>query len=36
VIIGKQRHGPIGTVRLMFEPEFTAFRNLEQPDRYDF
>lgn len=35
VIIGKQRHGPIGTVRLMFEPRFTAFRNLEQPDRYD-
>ena len=30
VIVGKQRHGPTGIAKLMFEPEFTAFRNLEQ------
>ena len=29
VIIGKQRHGPTGTVRLQFEREFTKFSNLE-------
>ena len=28
VIIGKQRHGPIGTVELSFEAEFTRFGNL--------
>ena len=28
VIIGKQRHGPIGTVELSFEGEFTRFGNL--------
>ena len=27
-IIAKQRHGPIGTVRLQFEGEFTRFSNL--------
>lgn len=32
VIVGKQRHGPTGTVRLMFQREFTRFRNLETPD----
>ena len=31
VIIGKQRHGPIGTVELAFESEFTRFGNLVQP-----
>ena len=30
VIIGKQRHGPIGTVDLAFEGEFTRFSNLVQ------
>ena len=29
VIIGKQRHGPIGTVSLRFEGQFTRFTNLE-------
>jgi replicative DNA helicase len=29
IIIGKQRHGPIGTVRVKFEGEFTRFDNLE-------
>jgi replicative DNA helicase len=31
VIIGKQRHGPIGTVELSFEGRFTRFGNLVQP-----
>jgi replicative DNA helicase len=34
VIIGKQRHGPIGTVRLHFEEELTKFRSLDETDRY--
>lgn len=29
VIIAKQRHGPVGTVRLSFQGEFTKFGNLE-------
>ncbi|HET8729131.1 MAG TPA: replicative DNA helicase [Alphaproteobacteria bacterium] len=32
-IIGKQRHGPTGTVKLHFEGAFTRFSNLER--RYD-
>ncbi len=32
VIIGKQRHGPIGTVKLHFNPEFTRFSDLKQSD----
>lgn len=28
VIVAKQRHGPIGTVRLYFEPELTRFSDL--------
>lgn len=31
VIIGKQRHGPIGTVELSFEGQFTRFGNLAKP-----
>ena len=31
VIIGKQRHGPIGNVELSFEGEFTKFGNLVKP-----
>jgi replicative DNA helicase len=39
VIIGKQRHGPTGTIRLQFTPEFTRFGNLAAearlPERLD-
>ncbi|MDC0096167.1 replicative DNA helicase [Amylibacter sp.] len=31
IIIGKQRHGPIGTVDLSFEGQFTRFGNLVKP-----
>lgn len=33
VILGKQRHGPTGTVQLAFEAEITRFSNLAQEDR---
>ena len=32
VIIGKQRHGPTGTVVLQFEAEITRFSNLARRD----
>lgn len=32
VIIGKQRHGPIGTIKLAFQAELTKFSNLAQDD----
>ncbi|MCX5511992.1 replicative DNA helicase [Kaistia algarum] len=39
VIIGKQRHGPTGTVQLQFEAEVTRFSNLVRrdhlPDSYE-
>ena len=28
VIVTKHRNGPVGTVKLLFEPQFTRFRNL--------
>lgn len=31
VIVGKQRHGPIGTIELSFVSEFTRFGNLVKP-----
>ena len=33
IIIGKQRNGPIGTIRLAFEGQFTKFENLS-PEYY--
>ena len=35
VIVGKQRHGPIGTVRLSFDAALTKFGNLAFDDRYE-
>ncbi|MGX6647587.1 replicative DNA helicase [Maricaulaceae bacterium MS644] len=38
VIIGKQRHGPIGSVKVAFDPERTKFSDLElnyQPREFD-
>ncbi|MDG1457506.1 MAG: replicative DNA helicase [Pseudoprimorskyibacter sp.] len=35
VVIGKQRHGPIGTVELSFEGRFTRFGNLVRPWQTD-
>jgi len=32
VIVAKQRHGPIGTVTLQFQSEFTRFRDLEREE----
>ncbi|MCC5981119.1 MAG: replicative DNA helicase [Oceanicaulis sp.] len=34
VIIGKQRHGPIGAVKVAFDPERTKFSDLEDTGRY--
>jgi replicative DNA helicase len=33
VIITKHRNGPVGTVKLLFEPQYTRFRNLAAPNR---
>jgi replicative DNA helicase len=33
IIINKHRNGPVGTVKLLFEPQFTRFRNLANPNR---
>jgi len=32
VIVAKQRHGPVGTVKLAFLPEFTRFANLSRTE----
>lgn len=32
VIIAKQRNGPIGTVKLVWLPEYTMFRNIRKQD----
>lgn len=34
VIVGKQRHGPIGTVRLSFDEETTRFGNMARDEHY--
>ena len=34
IIIGKQRNGPIGTVRLAFLGEYTRFENFAAPGMY--
>ncbi|HEY5929644.1 MAG TPA: DnaB-like helicase C-terminal domain-containing protein, partial [Burkholderiales bacterium] len=34
VIIGKQRNGPIGTVPLVFQGEYTRFVNAANPGRF--
>lgn len=34
VVIGKQRHGPIGIEKLQFEPRFTRFSDLADPSRF--
>jgi replicative DNA helicase len=35
IIIGKQRHGPIGTVKLHFNEDLTKFGNLARDGRFD-
>ncbi len=35
VIIGKQRHGPIGTVKLHFNDNLTKFSDLAREGRFD-
>ncbi|WP_374599592.1 replicative DNA helicase [Brevundimonas sp.] len=35
VVIGKQRHGPIGIVKLSFDADTTKFGNLAQGQQYD-
>ncbi|MBD0334269.1 MAG: replicative DNA helicase [Cyanobacteria bacterium Co-bin13] len=32
VIVVKHRNGPVGSVKLLFEPQFTRFRNLANPN----
>lgn len=33
IIITKHRNGPTGTVKLLFDPQFTRFRNMASPHR---
>ena len=35
VIVGKQRHGPIGTIKLSFRAELTKFGNLAEDDHFN-
>jgi replicative DNA helicase len=35
IIIGKQRHGPIGVVKLHYDENLTKFSNLARRDRYE-
>jgi replicative DNA helicase len=34
IIVTKHRNGPTGTVKLLFEPEFTQFRNMQRRTDY--
>ncbi|BAY26880.1 replicative DNA helicase [Calothrix sp. NIES-2100] len=34
VIVAKHRNGPTGTVKLLFDPQFTKFKNLARPSNY--
>ncbi|MDF5733118.1 MAG: replicative DNA helicase [Rhizonema sp. PD38] len=34
VIVSKHRNGPTGTVRLLFDPQLTKFKNLARPSNY--
>jgi replicative DNA helicase len=34
VIVTKHRNGPVGPVKLLFEPQFTRFRNLAAPSGF--
>jgi len=34
VIIAKHRNGPTGTVKLLFDPQFTKFKNLARPNAH--
>lgn len=36
VILAKQRHGPVGTVKLYFNSELTKFTDLAEPDRVPY
>jgi replicative DNA helicase len=36
VIIGKQRNGPVGTVKLVFLPQYARFENIADPHRAPF
>lgn len=33
IIVTKHRNGPVGTIKLLFEPQFTRFRNMANPSR---
>ena len=35
IVIGKQRHGPIGIEKVHFDPNYTRFSDLAQEDRYN-
>jgi replicative DNA helicase len=35
LIIGKQRHGPVGTVKVHYQNELTKFSNLARDNRYE-